>query len=496
MEKQELNYRVVAPHLRRNEQYQSWLNRTRQTVARAKDRPARYAPSKQILSGEIKSKDLLSAVMRNKMDEVSSHLDDGAFEQNATDSDGNTALLLAAKNGNLDIVEMLLQRGFSLNQSNFKKRTALLYAAKGGHCSLVERLLSTAECDVDAQDIEGNTALLIAVKRGHNDVIESLLASGQGDVSKQDRYGHTALHDAAKTGRMDTLAMLVFHGANKDVQDKYDNTSLMYATLHDHTNCVALLVKAECNVNLTNMGGRSALHTAAQNGFTNIVSILLQANAKMDIKDSDNNTPILLAGRYQHYAIVKMLIEKGCDVLASDSFGKNTFHFVSSHGYTDLVDLLLRPHYAIDPDKPDKNGNTALIFAVRHNHIDIVRALLRKNCDVTRLCKIAKTEFQMFEYALQNGFVRLLRPLAEAGADVSYYHYWICETTPSNAILEDNDTLEWLWNVASTPKSLQRICREITRQMLSFRIESELESLGLPQKIKDYILMTDNETIW
>lgn len=184
-----------------------------------------------------------------------------------------------------------------------------------------------------------------------------------------------------------------------------------------------------------------------------------------------------------------MLIGKCCNVKMVDSFGKNAFHLVVQNGYKDLVIDLLDSKYAIDPDLPDRNGNTALMYAVRRNHAEILEILLSKNCSVRRSCKIGGREYPVFVYALSSGFVDLLRPLAAAGAEVGCYHWLVCQGLVSSAILENPEVLLWLQRISTTPKSLQETCRNCIRQMLSCDLEAELEGLVLPTKLKNYIMM-------
>lgn len=184
-----------------------------------------------------------------------------------------------------------------------------------------------------------------------------------------------------------------------------------------------------------------------------------------------------------------MLIGKGCDVKATDSMGKSAFHFVSANGYTDLVRQLLQPEYGVNPDQADHNGNTPLTFAVRRNHVPVVQILLARNCRANCTLKIGGKEYPIFAFALHKGYVDLLRPLAEAGADVGCYLGCVCQGWLSSTVLENRALLDWLQWIATTPKSLQQLCRENIRRMLSCDLEADLEQVTLPTKLKDYIMM-------
>ena len=63
------------------------------------------------------------------------------------DKDGNTPLILATKNDNHKVVEVLLRAGCQVDRSNMKKRTALMYAVLRGQTEIVNCLMA-AGCDV------------------------------------------------------------------------------------------------------------------------------------------------------------------------------------------------------------------------------------------------------------------------------------------------------------------------------------------------------------
>uniref|UniRef100_A0A1X7T743 Uncharacterized protein n=1 Tax=Amphimedon queenslandica TaxID=400682 RepID=A0A1X7T743_AMPQE len=46
---------------------------------------------------------------------------------------GDTALIVAAREGNCDVVELLLKKGANPSHSNYSGNTALIAAAERGH---------------------------------------------------------------------------------------------------------------------------------------------------------------------------------------------------------------------------------------------------------------------------------------------------------------------------------------------------------------------------
>ena len=69
----------------------------------------------------------------------------------------DTPLMVAAKYGDLDIVEKLLDKDANVNYGNINGETALMQAALGCHSEIVDKLI-TADAHVDAIDKHGENA--------------------------------------------------------------------------------------------------------------------------------------------------------------------------------------------------------------------------------------------------------------------------------------------------------------------------------------------------
>jgi len=89
---------------------------------------------------------LLTAVLINRsVTDVDHLLSDLPHPDAAVDADGITALMLASKNANLALVELLLRRGASVNLvENARRRTAVMFAVKTGNHELVDRLTAAS----------------------------------------------------------------------------------------------------------------------------------------------------------------------------------------------------------------------------------------------------------------------------------------------------------------------------------------------------------------
>ncbi|KAK7425121.1 general transcription repressor [Neonectria punicea] len=98
--------------------------------------------------------------------------------------DADRALLLAAKNGHLELCSRLLEGGANVQVRDDVGRTSLLYAAEHGHEAIV-RLLIQNGADVTAKDLKARTPLSQASKNGQEAIIKLLLQHG-ADFQKDD----------------------------------------------------------------------------------------------------------------------------------------------------------------------------------------------------------------------------------------------------------------------------------------------------------------------
>lgn len=83
------------------------------------------------------------------------------------------ALIRAAKNGHVDVMEELINAGADVNHQNNFGQIALVEAAKNGYVGAVKKLLQ-AKANVNAFDKSGATALSIAMRLRNADLIREL----------------------------------------------------------------------------------------------------------------------------------------------------------------------------------------------------------------------------------------------------------------------------------------------------------------------------------
>lgn len=115
--------------------------------------------------------------------------------------EGMTALHLAAKNGNISAVKIILEHHRSVSLYEFEKFinsvdhggwTAIVWAAEIGHAEMVSYFLNHG-ADTTIQDTERNSLLHWATISNDVETVGPVLLNGGCDVNGQNKNGDTAL---------------------------------------------------------------------------------------------------------------------------------------------------------------------------------------------------------------------------------------------------------------------------------------------------------------
>eukprot|EP00434_Breviolum_minutum_P005414 symbB.v1.2.004772.t1/scaffold274.1/size244435/13 len=110
---------------------------------------------------------------------------------------GRAALHLAVASENLEVVELLLQRGANVNvRSRQRRLTPLHVAAAQGSVDLVEHLLA-ANADVLCQTDDHQIALHYAAANGHAEVVQVLVHQDSSQLTLRNIFGQRPMEAAA-----------------------------------------------------------------------------------------------------------------------------------------------------------------------------------------------------------------------------------------------------------------------------------------------------------
>jgi uncharacterized protein len=186
---------------------------------------------------------LMIAALRGDEEMTGILLNAGA-EPNATSDTGDTALVKAISFEEIEVVKLLLKGGANPEVKHpLRGESALHVAARMANVEVINALLSK-NIDVNLKDNDGVTPLMEAVgsRPGENlETIRVLLNKG-ADVNAVNNHGHTALMDAV--GSIEAMKILLVHGADINARDNDGWTALEIALLGGCPDIIEMLEKA------------------------------------------------------------------------------------------------------------------------------------------------------------------------------------------------------------------------------------------------------------
>jgi ankyrin repeat protein len=228
----------------------------------------------------------------------------------------------------LSMVERAISKGQDVNAYNGGE-TPLYMAAKQGNLDMVKLLLSRG-AKYDLPTSKKNTPLHISAELGHEQVVELLLHAG-ADINAKGEAGLTPLQAAIWGGKLEVVKLLLQRGANINLTSNGNDSSLHIAAQQSNAEVVKLCLENGVPVNITDDAGLTPLHFAVDDSEENAVVVLLEAGADVNARDKFQHTPL-------HYAclndnieksadIVEVLLKAGADVNAKDEHGVTALHF-------------------------------------------------------------------------------------------------------------------------------------------------------------------------
>lgn len=265
----------------------------------------------------------------------------------------------AARSGERDKLQQLLEGGANPDQRSVDSTTALHWAVRADDLAAL-RLLISAGADVSIEDRYGVRPLYLAAINGSAEAIGALLDAGASARAFAPN-GETMLMTAARTGTVAALSLLLDRGADIDARDtEFEQTALMLAVREGHPHAVRLLIERGADVNAqtrfgpipefvppckgtgcgsegvginrgglpdrgrraARRGGMSALLSAARDGRTEEARLLIDAGADIELTEANRISPLLMATLNNHLEIAGILLDAGAEPSVDDFWGR------------------------------------------------------------------------------------------------------------------------------------------------------------------------------
>uniref|UniRef100_A0A8C9VIC0 Tetratricopeptide repeat, ankyrin repeat and coiled-coil containing 2 n=1 Tax=Scleropages formosus TaxID=113540 RepID=A0A8C9VIC0_SCLFO len=330
------------------------------------------------------------------MDMVNLLLEFGA-SVDATSESGLAPLGYAAASGHLPIVTALCRRRAKVDHLDKNGQCALVHAALRGHMEVVKFLI---QCDwtlggqqqgVFSKSLAVQQALVAAASMGFTEVriVSYLLDLPEKDEEEVERaqinsfdslWGETALTAAAGRGKLDVCRLLLEQGAAVAQPNRRGIVPLFSAVRQGHWQIVDVLLTHGSDVNVADKQGRTPLMVAASEGHLGTVEFLLAQGASLPLTDKEGLTALSWACLKGHLPVVRALVERGAATDHADKNGRTPLDLAAFYGDAEVVQFLV-DHGAV-VEHVDYSGMRPLDRAVGCRNTSVVVALLKKGAKI------------------------------------------------------------------------------------------------------------------
>ena len=187
-------------------------------------------------------------------------------DPNILRNDGNSALFIAAANGRIECVELLLKNGAIMDWKGISTgATAFFVACQNGHYQVAKLLLKYKANINEPRHADNTRPIMVAVYKKHYKIVK-LLIENDAHITHMNDNKWSVFHCAAINGNIELFKLL--------------HHQLVHIMNNDTKNVVKF-------INMGDVHNLTALHIVCMNGHESVVSYLAE-DVKVDIEKRDD----------------------------------------------------------------------------------------------------------------------------------------------------------------------------------------------------------------
>lgn len=261
------------------------------------------------------------------------------------------------------------------------QRSPLLLAARRGDMQVVEKMVELG-ADIEKRDYTEATALIYAIQR-NNEPMAKILLEAHLRVSKARGHGDSE----SKTGDKDKKNRSTDDRDPTSVRGKAYPAPLQSAAMTGNIDMVKLLLSYGVDVNEESGQFNTALTGAAAGGFSQVVSLLLDHKAETLLGGGSYPNALSAAVSSTSAATIDLLLARNKSAaLARDVQGRNALHVAVQSRALDAFEKILSVAESLSDGgdlmpfgtalDPDKQGRRLLHFAASSGDVDMLKYFL------------------------------------------------------------------------------------------------------------------------
>lgn len=340
---------------------------------------------------------------------------------------GKGDLFVACEKGHIQIVKLLIDKGFDINAEGEDGLCPFMFALQNQQFEIVDYLIEmgpefklTHEKWISLISVfnsDGSTLLTKACSTGYQHIAR-LIIQQTNDFNKRDQNGWSPITSACYGGHKTIVQHLLDNGVYLNEVDGNMQTPFLVALERNQVHIITFLICMGLDLNVLNEiddnGCTPLINTCHRNQLP-IVEILISKGVDANAVGSNNKTALEIAWEEKHWQIVNLLLKNGANVDCSKKIFSNSedntdiLQFACQNGLKDLLLVLLKD---FDINGILKNGDSLLTHSCKHGMISIVQLLCSEGASIDKHDENFRTALELackwqhidiIDYLIDNG---------------------------------------------------------------------------------------------
>lgn len=311
------------------------------------------------------------------------------------------AMIIAAEKGNLPLVKLLHEKGFSVHVSQKRKSgwfnkyyvTPIEVAIDNDYKDVALYLVDhgiTLEEAIDAS--WGNTSMLRvwidrssenidaiflkALDYGYLDIANYCIGKG-ANKNATNQEGLNGYLLAVKSGKQDLIHFTkVELKIDTNVLSAAKQNALMIACLSKNQSLIVDLLNQVSNKEATDREGKTALFYAEDCELAGVFELFLEKDFNLNHLDNDGNSVLLQACGNRNEKHIKLLIEKNVNFQVINKKGQNVLTFLNEKNNLEEIKFFIDK--GLNPNTVCSDGKTLAFKAIETGDLELLEYLKSK----------------------------------------------------------------------------------------------------------------------
>ncbi len=262
---------------------------------------------------------------------------------NATHND-EPLTVLATRKAHPCVIDLLAEKGANINAQDKDGNTALHIAALNGNIRLVKKLIEKYHANTLIQNNNKDLPMHMAMQNPNIEVLK--LLQKHGTPIYQENIGKESVATLAVKSNNSEILKTIFHWLRPYesiyLKDPMINSLLPVAIQSRSVVSTAHLLKHTPDLNIPIYEGKNPLQYICEREDEQQLNALLSFDGQLDINKQDNlgYTALHYACKRQNKQMVLALLEKGADATLKNHFGEDSLFIAKQTNNLDFLNFV------------------------------------------------------------------------------------------------------------------------------------------------------------